>query len=116
MSIIVNTTSSEKDTTLINVFIEPKIFLNHLIQYKYILKQDTTILDLDLKYKFRPDRLAYDLWGQDLWYPVLLATNNMGSILEFNPERMGYTCEIPSDESLSKLLNIIIAKTNNIQI
>lgn len=115
MSIIVNTSSTEKDTTFINVYTEPKIFLNYLIQYKYVLQQEATTIDLDSKYKFRPDRLAYDLWGQDLWYPILLVTNNIGSILEFNPERMGYTCEIPSDENLSKLLTTIISKTNNLK-
>ena len=115
-SILVNDMVNEKSTALINLFTEPRVFLNILTQYKYILTQDAINYPLNENYKFRPDRLAYELWGQDLWYPAILAVNNIGSIMQFNPDQMGQNCIIPTDENLVRVLRIVTAKTNNIKL
>lgn len=108
MSIILNDSNlKEKNTLLINTFIDPMIFENTLIQYKNILMDGAELHPIDDTYNLRPDKLAYDLWGQDAWYPAILATNNIGSILQFKPELLGYSCLIPTTANLLKVLTII---------
>ncbi len=114
--ILVNNILDDKNPILLDMYIEPRIFLNALVQYKYILMKDATIHQLEDNYKFRPDRLAHDLWGQDLWYPAILVTNNIGSVLQFIPDIMGHTCLIPTDDNLIRVLKIITAKTNDIKL
>ena len=115
-SILVNNILEEKSPILLDRYTEPRIFLNIMIQYKYILSENAILQPVDENYKFRPDRLAYDLWGQDLWYPAILVVNNLGSVLQFNPDLMGQTCLVPTDDNLARVLKIIQAKTNNIKL
>ncbi len=108
MSIILNDPNiQEKNTVLINTFIDPMIFMNSLLQYKSILIEGAELLPIDSTYNLRPDKLAYDLWGQDLWYPAILVSNNIGSILQFKPELLGNSCLVPTGASLLKVLTII---------
>lgn len=110
MSILVNTTAKEKNTLLLNTYTDATIFNNTIIQYKNILEKDAEIYPIDERYHLRPDKLAYDIWGQDLWYPAILAINNLGSILQFKPESLGYNCKIPSTDNMLKVLTIINSK------
>ena len=95
-SILVNANKSTKDTRAIDEFIDPHIFMNKIIKRKGDLERNSIIVDIDPRYNYRPDRIAYEYYEQDFWYPAILAVNNMGSMLQFKAETMNFKCKIPS--------------------
>lgn len=115
MSILVNSLPKELDTHLINAYVDPKIFTNRLIQHRHNLIQDAEIIGIDDTYRMRPDRLAYDKWGQDLWYPAILVANNLGSVIQFKPETLGQTCVVPKLENILKIINTITNEAADIK-
>jgi hypothetical protein len=103
-SFTVNDNPLKKDTRAINTFIEPKIFMNKLIKKRQELITNSTIHEIDSRYDYRPDKLAYEIYGQDFWYPVILIANDLGSILQFKSGNMNFKCKTPS---LSVIKNIL---------
>jgi hypothetical protein len=95
-----------KDTRAIDTYIEPHIFINKLIKQQRELEKGMTIIDIDSRYNFRPDRLAFELYGQDFWYPAILVINNLGSLLQFKAEILNFKCKIPSMEAIKRVLSI----------
>ena len=102
---LVNSNISFKDTKPIDKFIEPHIFDNALIRKRGELIDSSVIIEIDARYDFRPDRLAYEYYNQDFWYPALLVANNIGSMLQFKAEFLNHKCRIPNIEVLRKILN-----------
>lgn len=101
-SILVND-NTQKNTDVINAFIEPKIFMNIVVRNIRELKRSASEIDIDARYDFRPDRLAYDLYNEDFWYPAILAVNGMGSMLQFQAETLNYKVKVPSLEAVQKM-------------
>ena len=106
-SFLVNDNVRVKDTRLINAFIEPHIFLNELIRRKNSLVLSSTTVEIDARYDFRPDRLAYEQYGEDFWYPAILVVNNMGSMLQFKAATLNYKCKIPSAEIVREIIGAV---------
>jgi len=107
-NILLNSIKTEKNSLVLDTFIDPRIFLNVCTQYKNILMDSPKIIEINDSYKFRPDKLAYELWHEDLWYPIILTTNNLGSVLQFTPHTMGYKCLVPDDKDLLKFMKLIL--------
>jgi len=103
-SLLVNDNPITKDTRAIDSFIDPHIFKNKLLQGKKILLQNATIFELDSRYDYRPDRLAYEFYHEDFYYPAILVANNLGSILQFKAELLNYKCYVPSLASIRSLI------------
>ena len=114
-SLIVNDNKTEKDTRAINTFIEHHIFMNRLLKFKRELDASSTIVEIDSRYNFRPDRLAYEHYGEDFWYPAILLVNNMGSMLQFKADILNYKCKIPSSELIQTILSENIIEPLNIE-
>lgn len=108
---LVNGNAVYKNTDAIDTFIEPHVFLNKLIRRKYELEVGATTIEIDARYDFRPDRLAFEQYGQDFWYPALLIVNNIGSMLQFKAEQLNFQCKIPSATTIANILNSADAVT-----
>jgi len=104
-SIIVNDNKTLKNTKPLDLFIEPHIFMNLLLSNKSILDASSTIVEIDARYDFRPDRLAYEQYRQDFWYPAILIANNMGSLFQFKAEVLNFKCKIPDPDVILGILN-----------
>ena len=104
-SFLVNDNPLHKDTQIIDMYIEPHIFMNKIITHRTELLNSSQIIDIDPRYDYRTDRLAYDLYGQDFWYPAILAVNNMGSLLQFKAETLNFKCKIPSAEAIQSIIS-----------
>jgi hypothetical protein len=107
-SILVNDNKTTKDTRAINEFINPHIYANKFIKHRKLLQQNATLVDIDPRFDYRPDRLAYEQYGQDFWYPAILAVNNLGSMLQFKAESMNFKCLVPDGDVILGIL----AETN----
>lgn len=111
MSLAIN--PKEFNAWFVNEFTNPKIFENILLQnLRYFGKHNTELRKIDSSYNYRPDKLCYELYGQELWYPVILSLNNIGSVLQFKPDNFGNKIIVPSRQSLINLLDRI-NKTRN---
>jgi len=102
----VNENITTKDTRAINSFIEPHLFMNNLLKAKKDLERNATIIDIDSRYNYRPDRLAYEVYGQDFWYPAILIVNNLGSILQFKADILNFKCKIPAVDDVRNILGL----------
>jgi len=105
-SILVNDNKLTKDTKAIDLFIEPHIFMNVLLKHKTTLDASSEIINIDPRHDYRPDRLAYEIYGQDFWYPAILIANNMGSMLQFKADVLNFKCKIPNIEVVQQIINI----------
>lgn len=105
--ILISAQESFKNTSILNAFLDPRIFLNVFIQNRELLLLDAELIDIDETHKFRPDKLSYKYWGQELWFPAILVANNLGSVMEFRPELIGNKCLIPKRDNITKILNRI---------
>lgn len=109
-SILVSAQDPAKDSTIFNEFTDPRIFLNALIQHKQVLLQNAEVIEIDATYNFRPDKLAYEFYNQELWYPIILVANNLGSVMQFKPDLIGNKCIIPAREDVIKIVGKINSK------
>lgn len=103
-SFLVNDNIITKNTEIIDSFIEPHIFENYFIKYRYLLEEDVSCKIIDARYDFRPDLLAFELYGQDFWYPAILIINNISSIFQFKADYLDNRCRIPSVQSINSIL------------
>ena len=103
--ILVNSNMYLKNTVALDEFIKPHIFLNNIIRHKNDLMIGAVEFDIDQRYDYRPDLLAYMHYGQDFWFPVILAVNNIGSMLQFKADFLNHKCLIPDIEQVRKVLN-----------
>jgi len=101
----INDNKYTKDTKAIDTFIEPHIFLNVFIKKRRELIRSSTPKKIDIRYNFRPDRLAYEVYGEDFWYPAILVANNLGSILQFKASSLGFECKIPDRDLVKSIIN-----------
>lgn len=83
---------------------------NNLLKYEKNLKDNTYKKIVNHEYKFRPDKLALEIYGNQLLYPLILIANNLTSILQFDPKKLNFTIKIPNNEIVQKIL--IELKTN----
>jgi hypothetical protein len=78
--------------------------MNILIKYRKELMLGAEVVDIDARYDFRPDRLAYEYYHQDLWFPAILVANSLGSMLQFKAESMNFQCLVPEATTIRSIL------------
>ena len=86
-----------RNYSFINEFTKEHIFENNLLQLPidFIIRNSEKI-SIDDTYKYRPDKLAYEYYGDDMYYPWILQANSIGSILNFIPSQMDYEVFVPN--------------------
>jgi hypothetical protein len=104
-SILVNDIPQYKNTKAIDLYIEPKIFLNLFIKHACMLQENSTTVTIDERYNYRPDLLAYEQYGEDFWYPAILVANKLGSLLQFQATVLNHKCLIPHRETIEAILS-----------
>ena len=85
--------------SFVNEFSEEKLFLNRFMNLSTeFIQANSAIITLNDSDNYRPDKIAYDFYGDDLYYPCILAANSIGSVFSFKPDRMNYECYVPNLE------------------
>lgn len=102
--ILVNVNPYMKDTNAINQFTNEHLFNNILIKNHTTLVKESNQIDIDERYDYRPDKLAYEIYGEDFYYPAILIANNLGSLLQFKAEIMNYKCLVPKAAVVRSIL------------
>jgi hypothetical protein len=105
-SLLVNDNPIVKDTSVIDEFIKHKLFENNFITNVDLLLRDAYEITIDSRYDYRPDRIAFEQYKQDFYFPAILIANNIGSILQFRADTLDYKCKIPSLSSIQEIIGL----------
>ncbi len=90
----------------VNEFSEEKLFLNRFMNLSTeFIQANSKIVTLNDSDIYRPDKLAFDFYGDDLYYPCILAANSIGSVFSFKPNRLNYECYVPNLEFVKRYMD-----------
>ena len=90
--------------TLLSTGISKSILLNNL---KY-LKMEENLVEVECpdKYKYRPDSVAFQYYGDSNFFPLVLIANNLGSLLQFDPSKFDNRIKLIKSQVIQNLLKI----------
>jgi len=102
------TYNNQINTFMIDEFKDPNIMGNRILDnLSYLQKEENTIIvPCPDKYKFRPERLAYEYYGDDNFFPIILAVNNISSVLKFIPSEFNNQIKLVKSERLEQLFKL----------
>jgi hypothetical protein len=103
ISLLVND-NPKQNTLMLDSFTNPYIFEHPVFKNINQLKENSKEIIFDARYDLRPDLLSLDQYGTNFWYPVILAANDLGSILQFRANYLNNRCLIPSRDFISKII------------
>ncbi len=96
------------DSTMYDQYLDP-VILGNLINDKIHWIQNPVnhvIIDVPETYKYRPERIANQYYGHESYYPIILAANNIGSLLQFIPSEFNYKIKLVKSAVIQQILNI----------
>jgi len=103
--ILYNLDFEKKDRSILNN-LDADYFWNQL-NYKYrdlFIPENMDIFHIDNTYNFRPDKVAYKVYGNDFYYPIILFSNQIGTILQFRIDIIGTEIKYLKPEYLESII------------
>ena len=96
------------DTTILDLYITPEIVGNILNDRIHFIQQPENLVQIQVQdtYKYRPERVALQYYGNESYYPIILAANNIGTIFHFVPSKFNNTIKMVKSDVLRQLFNI----------
>lgn len=96
------------DSTVYDQYLDPTIMGNVINDnLSFLQKEENCIVaDVDDQFKFRPELISAQYYGSEQYYPLILAANNIGSLLQFIPAKFNNRIKIIKIEVVQKLLGI----------
>jgi len=93
---------------MLDQYLEPTITGNLINDNLKLLQSDDNIVRIKVsdKYKFRPELVARQYYGHESFYPLILAANNIGSLLHFIPSEFNNEIKMIKSNVIEKLFNI----------
>lgn len=77
---------------------------NKIKTNKQWLLTQSKIMKLNNTYDQAPDKVAYDYYGDDLYYPVVMEMNNISSVFNFTIDNLDGRVILPSLEAIHTIL------------
>jgi len=80
----------DKDTSILN-----RAYCDHLwnaLNNKFkdlFVPENLLLFEIDQSYNFRPDKVSYKVYNDDFYYPIILFSNGISSILQFRTDLIG---------------------------
>ncbi len=94
----------DQDPSILNSIYLEKFWENIPVTYRDVFILDNMeTFPMAENYNFRPDIISYKVYGNDLYYPIILYSNNINSILQFKIEKIGPKIFYLKPEYLSTL-------------
>jgi len=103
--VLYNLNFEKKDRSILN-----KLDTNYLwnqLNYKYrdlFIPENMDIFKINNTYNFRPDKIAYKVYGNDFYYPIILFSNQIGTILQFRIDIIGTEIKYLKPEYLELII------------
>jgi len=102
--ILFNTTFETRDTFFMDN-LTPEYIWNQL-NFKFrdlFLAENMDTFKINNSFNFRPDKVAYEVYGNDLFYPIILFSNQIGSLMQFRIDILGTEIKYLKPELIKKL-------------
>jgi hypothetical protein len=99
---------NKTDTTVLDLYITPEIVGNVLNDRIHFLQLPENLVQVSVSdvYKYRPERVALQYYGNESYYPIILAANNIGTLFHFVPSKFNNTINMVKSDVLRQLFNI----------
>lgn len=92
------------DCSILDSLVIPNLF-DSFLKYEKELKLNFTTRSLDSSYDFRPDKVATEVYGNQLYYPAILICNDLCSLIQFRPKHLNFEVKIPTLSVLNYIIN-----------
>jgi len=101
-------TKESLNTIVYDQYLDPSIMGNLINDNINFLtrKENIIIVEVQDNYKYRPELIALQYYGSEQFYPLILAANGVGSLLQFIPSRFNYQIKLIKHDAVSKILGI----------
>jgi len=99
---------SDSTTVAKNEFAKSNILGNLIVDNGALFRDKENLVEIPLSniYKYRPERIAYEYYGDEGFFPIVLASNNLKTLLEFDPNRMNNKAYLLKSDLVKAILNI----------
>lgn len=100
--------TNQINTIVLDQFLEPTI-VGNIINDNISVVQDIKnciVVTVNDTYKYRPEKLAFEYYGHESFYPLILAANNIGSLFYFIPSKFNNEIKLLHPIVIKKLFNI----------
>lgn len=78
---------------------------NRILQQLPYIINNAYLVDMDVQYAYRPDRLCAEYIGAAFLSNICLHMNKIGSIMQFTMQNVGQTCLLPKPSIISEILS-----------
>ena len=102
------TYNAQLNTEALDTLNIPGISTSLLLNNLKFLKMDENLIEVECGdiYKYRPDRIAFQYYGDCNYYPLVLIANNLGTLFNFVPAHFGNKIKLIKSKVIQDLLNI----------
>jgi len=96
------------DSTVYDQYLTPAILGNIINDKIHFIQrpENLIIVEVSDKYKYRPERVALQYYGQESFYPLILAANNLGTLFQFIPSQLNNQVKLLKSDIIRSLLGI----------
>ena len=96
------------DSRVYDQYLDPSIIGNVINDNIHYLQKPENLVYVNVPetFKYRPELVALQFYGSEQFYPLILAANNIGSLLQFIPSKFNYKIKLIRSDVIQKLLGI----------
>jgi len=96
----------EKDTSILNNLDQTYIWNSINTKFKDLfIDENFDIYEINDSLNFRPDIVSYKVYDNDFYYPIILMSNNINSIMQFKTSLIGTNIKYLKIDKLQYLIN-----------
>lgn len=95
-----------QDTTIFDLYNTPLVMGNPINDRMLFIQYTGNLITVDVNdtYKYRPELLAKKYYGNESYFPIVLASNNIGTLFDFVPSKFNNTMKILDPKILQLIL------------
>ena len=95
-----------KDSSILNNI--PQTYIWNTINTKFknlFIPENLEKFKIDPSYNYRPDKVSYFVYNNDLYYPLILFANEVNSIMQFRIDIVGTDINYLKPEFVNEILS-----------
>ncbi len=95
------------NTLMLDQYLEPSIIGNIINDKIHYIQnpENLVVINVPDTFKYRPERVARQYYGHESFYPIILAANNIGSLMQFDPSKFNNQIKMVKSDVIERLFN-----------
>jgi len=100
--------NNQNNTMIMDAFTNDSIVGNVFLDNIQFLKHPDNIIEIDCSddYKYRPDKLAKQYYGDANYFQIILLANNIGTLFHFVPSKWNNKIKLIKTKVIEDLLKL----------